>query len=101
MSGFHLFLRKHYGSGHIQVAKLLVSHGGTHGDLGDHKEKKELLEQAFPIFEEHYGPDHPEVAKLLADLCEVYGTLGDHKKQQESFARAVSIFKEHQSPNHF
>ncbi|WP_038249996.1 tetratricopeptide repeat protein, partial [Wolbachia endosymbiont of Glossina morsitans morsitans] len=62
---------KHYGSGHVQVAKLLANLGIAYGALGDHKKQEELLEQALPIFEKHYGPDHPEVAKLLAELDDI------------------------------
>ncbi|WP_038248512.1 tetratricopeptide repeat protein [Wolbachia endosymbiont of Glossina morsitans morsitans] len=65
------FFEKHYGSGHVQVAKLLANLGIAYGALGDHKKQEELLEQALPIFEKHYGPDHPGVAKLLAELNDI------------------------------
>ncbi|MDX5527003.1 MAG: tetratricopeptide repeat protein [Wolbachia endosymbiont of Andrena nigroaenea] len=63
--------KKHYGSDHFQVAKLLANLGIAYGALGDHKKQEELLEQALPIFEKHYGPDHPEVVKLLAELDDI------------------------------
>ena len=48
-----------------EVAITLVNLGNAYGDLGDAKQKKELLERALVIDERHYGKEHPEVAHHL------------------------------------
>ncbi|MDR1139549.1 MAG: tetratricopeptide repeat protein [Rickettsiales bacterium] len=92
---------EHYGSDHLEVARILVNLGNAHYALGDPQKTKELLERrALPIFEKHYGSDHLTVAIILENLSTVYGALGDYEKQKELLEQALPIFEKHYGPDH-
>jgi tetratricopeptide (TPR) repeat protein len=91
---------RNYGPEHVEVASTLNNLANAYGDLGDHQEKKRLLQRALVIFERYYGPEHVEIARILGNLANAYGALGDPKEQQRLLQRALMLQERHYGPEH-
>ncbi|CAE7245322.1 Klc4 [Symbiodinium sp. CCMP2456] len=59
---------REFGTEHAEVALTLNNLAGACGDLGDHQQKKRLLERALGIFAATVGPDHPHTQAVLENL---------------------------------
>ena len=90
----------HYSQEHPQVARILVSLGAAHGDLGDTHTKKQMLERALAIDEPLYGKSHPRVAQTLANLATAHRALGNYQTAKEMLERALAIQEPHYGKNH-
>jgi hypothetical protein len=89
-----------FGRRHINIASSLHNLGNAFGSLGDHKQKKVLLEHALAIEEQHFGKEHPEVAITLQNLGNAFGSLGDHKQKKVLLERALAIKEQHFGKEH-
>jgi len=83
------------------VAWALRDLGVAHGWIGDHHEKREMLQRALEIIEKHFGPKHFRVANMLNDLAEAHGDLGDQHAKREMLQRALKIEEKHFGREHF
>ncbi|CAL1158634.1 unnamed protein product [Cladocopium goreaui] len=93
-------MEKKFGKDHFIVATTLTNLGIAHGDLGDYRQKKDLLERALRITEQHYGKEHPEVAASLASLGNAHGSLGNYSQQKDLLERALRITEQHYGKEH-
>jgi tetratricopeptide (TPR) repeat protein len=83
---------------HPLLGQVLNNLGNAYGDLGDHQEKKRLLQRALAIKERYYGPEHVEVAITLNNLANAYGDLGNHQEKKRLLQRALKIFVREYGP---
>jgi tetratricopeptide (TPR) repeat protein len=83
------------------MERILSGLAIAHGDLGDPRSKKSLLERALVIKEKHYGQEHWRVAEILFNLANAHCHLGDPRTAKSLLERTLAIREKHYGPDHW
>ena len=71
-----VILVRHYGPGHLAVAKVLNKLGCAARELGKEKEARSLHARALSIEERHYGAENAQLANTMVWLASAEGAAG-------------------------